>query len=533
MPGGEAFQLRGFADRSFLTQRLDRLLNCKESTHSLTARDLFFESSGHWEQCRSDIEPARKAAVEFHERVSKINTMAEVVESITDATAKNAKAVELAARKGLSKLQSIPKVGQVIKAILAAVKAAAEKLEEVDNKVARVAKILSRVDTGALAVSLKMNEIAIKTTVRAKSLKIAGEFENTLIACTRKTKTCADNLNMETANKALIPGLQVVEEVSEVCPRTFETISDVLDKLKRVLDLGIFDKLEELLDKVKRALDPILEKIEDFMDEVGKHLTEAYCCTVPLLGQVFMKGVGQIIDVATCPFDSLDTSLKLALQSLIDFVNDAVFKLVRDLLDKLPELEFKLPVITDGKLQASTCTFDLPSVELEDFNLLEPIKSVFESEDPSLGKIKNAVTSIGESIRDDCKDAAKEIGKGLTEDCCKTFRPLRDGLFCDPTNHIPFKRCSQCESGKFSFHAKKAHVACGIDDTLRDFATDVGDGIKDAANEVAGAAGSAGKAIGKVGSSAGKAIGKIGSSAGKAIGNRAKKAGKRIKKFFG
>lgn len=516
--GAVALQLRGFLggkalQGDTLLTRFQTSSTCPTTyDDSEEVKALFVKSSGHWEQCRKDIEPSRQFAEDVNDVFGVILKTAKSVEQLTEVTAKSAKKVETVAKTHLSKLQSIPKVGKVVKVLIEVIDEAEDILFQTNEKVEDARKIIERLELATKVVSISMDKIASETSEYADRFDKAAKFESALIACTRKSSSCADDAKVENANSAILGVVKAAESVSGVCPKTFGALRRILEGIRKLLDVNIFDQLLKIVEKVKKALQPVLDKVSDILNEIGKHLSAAYCCTTPLIGQIAFKGISQVLNLATCPIDSLNKGLEDVLKELQNFVNDALFSFIRKIVEQLPDITFKFPALEDGQIELSTCDFKLPRLTTKSQSLLKPLLTALASSGkPSLKPIGTAFGNIGKNIRDDCKEALREVGKNLAEDCCKFFHPLRDGLFCDPTNTVPFKHCSQCKSGKFSFHVKKVHVACGIDDTLKDVATKVGDGVKDAANKVGDAA----------------------KKAGKTVKNTAKKIGKGFKKVFG
>lgn len=513
LPSSSALRLRGENSLQVLQGSfLESGSSCStDFSKSLQVQALLTESSTHWQTCRSDIEPSRQFAQDVHSRFNTILNAAKAVERITEQTAESAKKVETVAKTKLKALTTIPKVGKVVKLLIEVIDEAEDILQQTNQRVEDARKVIEKIELGAEAVTVTMDKIAKETERTAKGFSVAAKFQTTLIECSKKTETCADDEKVEAGNGAILGVVKTAETVSEICPKTFATARNILQKLRDLLKVNIFDKLRQIAEKVRKALQPVLDKLEDIMEEIGKHFQRIYCCTTPLIGQIAFKGISQVLDLVTCPIDSLSNGLEAVLAELQNFVNDALFAFVRKALEQLPDITFKFPAIREGKVDLATCVFTLPAIAMESESLLKPIISAVAGNKPSLKPIASAFGNIGKNIRDDCKEAAREVGKNLKEDCCKHFHPLNDGQFCDPTNTVPFKHCSQCKSGKFSFHLKKASTACGIDDTLKDVATKVGDGIKDA-----------GKAIG---SGAKTAVNKVGSGI--------KSAGKKVKKFFG
>ena len=510
---GSTLQLRG--EEGILAQNELSLSsfsgNCPSMRNSEQVLSLLQETSGHWAQCRRDIEPARQFAEDVNDRANTVLDVVQDVEDLTEKTAKAAQDVERVAKTHLSKLKGIPKVGKVIKVLIEVIDEAEDILQQTNERVEDARKIVERFEQATGIVSDSMDKIASETAKASTNFDKAAQVQTAVISCSQKTSTCEDDKAVETVNSGFLGTVQSVETASEICPKTFSALRRVFETLRRLLQENVFDKLKQIVEKVKKALDPVLKKVRDIIKEVGRHLSEAYCCATPLLAQVAFKGISQVLDLATCPVDSLNNGLEAVLNELKEFVNNAVMSFIRRALSRLPDVKVQFPTILPGEVDVKTCTFKQPAIKLNSQSLLQPLQSVVASGAPSLKPVATAFGNLGENIKNDCKDALREVGKNLGQDCCKGFRPLKDGQFCDPTNTVPFKHCSQCISGKSSFHVKKAHVACGIDNTLKDAINKVGGGIK------------------KVGGSIGSGV----KTGVKKTGKVFKKAGKSIKKFFG
>lgn len=523
LPSAFSIRLRGEDSLQLLSDNfLQATSSCTDFSKSLQVQASLSASADNWAACRRDIEPPREVAEEVHSKINAVLSAAKTVERITEQTANAAKKVETVAKSKLKALTSIPKVGKVVKLLIEVVDEAEDILQQTNQRVEDARKLIEKLEKGAEAVTVTMERIATATDVATTGFGAAAKFETTIIACSKKTESCTDDHLVEKTNSGFLVPAKAAETVSKICPAAFSTTRTILQKLRDLVKDNIFDKLKKIVDKVRRALQPVLDKLEDILDEIGKHFQRIYCCTTPLIAQIAFKGISQVLDLVTCPVDALSNGLEAVLQEMTKFVNDAVFTFIRKALEQLPDVTIKFPAVKLGKVDPETCEFTMPSIAMESQSLLEPIISAVQSDKPSLKPIGSAFGNLGKNIRDDCKEALREVGKNLKEDCCKHFHPLRDGLFCDPTNTVPFKHCTQCESGKFSFHVKKVHVACGIDDTLKKVVTKVGDGIKDVAKKVGDGTK---KVVKKIGTGTKKVVNKVGSGL--------KTAGKKVKKFFG
>ena len=467
--------------------------SCPAMKNSEQVRSLLAESSGHWAQCQRDIEPSRQFAEEVNDKFSSVLKAIKSVESLTSNTANAAQKVERVAKTHLAKLKAIPKVGKVVKLLIEVIDEAEDILQQTNERVEDARKVVERFEKASFVVSATMDKISKETGSVSTNFNKAAQVQATIIACSQKTSTCVDDTNAEKVNTLVLGTVRAAESVSEICPKTFSGIRRVFETLRNLLKVNVFDTLRRIVDKVRRALDPVLKRVNDIIREVGKHLSEAYCCVTPLIGQIAFKGISQVLDLATCPVDSLSNGLEAVLKELTNYVNSAVLSFIRKALSSLPDVTYKFPTIFPGEVNPTTCTFKQPAITLKSESLTRPlISAVGSSGVPSLRPVATAFGNIGQNIKNDCREALSEIGKNLGKDCCKAFRPLRDGQFCDPTNTVPFKHCSQCSSGKFSFHVKKVHVACGVDNTIKDAAKKVGSTIKTGVKKT-------GKALKKVG----------------------------------
>lgn len=439
-------------------------IKCGAYDDSLAVQKMFSETSSHWSQCRSYFSKISLATSIIGGSIDIAKAALSAAEKASKSLKSTADTAFAEADKSLSKLKGIPKVGKVIQILVSMLDKTRKIIGKIYSRLVSYGKLLGKLSSVFNSIAKAFRAIFVSTGTAQLGYGAAAVVTKGAIGCTNKTAQCEDDSNVEYYHSGIKDAVSNHLTASKVCPKTFEAIAKKLDEmaaaLKAVADT-VFKAIKKAIDAVRKALQPVMDAIKKIMKEVGKHLSEAYCCLTPFHLQVGLKFLGQIMDLATCPADGARIGLENAMLLLEAEMNKMVKNVILKLVAPVSNVAILVPTIDEGSVSATTCSIKFPTVSSEIQKPFQPWVDALKVEKPSTSVFSEAAAAFGTSIKKACDDALGEVGKGLGHDCCRDHRPLKDGSFCDPASLIPYKKCTQCSSGKHSWWFDRFHIACG------------------------------------------------------------------------
>ena len=439
-------------------------IKCGAFADSLSVQKMFNETSSHWGQCRSYFSKITLATSVIGGSIDIAIGALSAAEKASKSLKSTADTAFAEADKSLSKLKGIPKVGKVIKIFVSMLDKARKIIGKVYSRLVSYKKFLGKLSNVFKRISRAFRAIFVSTGTAQLGYAAAALVTEGAIGCTNKTAQCEDDSNVEYYHSGIKNAVSTHLAASKVCPKTFQAIAEKLDRMAAALKAvanTVFKAIEDAINAVRQALQPVMDAIEKVMKEVGKHLSEAYCCLTPLHLQVGLKFLGQIMDLATCPADGARKGLENTMLLLEAEMNKLVKEMIVKLVAPVSNVAILVPTVNAGSVSTATCSIRLPTVSSKIEKPFQLWIDALKVEKPSISVLSEAPAAFGKSVKKACDDALGEVGKGLGHDCCRIYHPLKDGLFCDPTNVVRYKRCTQCASGTHSWWFDRFHIACG------------------------------------------------------------------------
>ena len=432
---------------------------CGVYTASTSVQAMFLESATNWGKCETYLSTISSSTSTINTNVGYVNTALTAAEKVSNTLKTTANSVYNAAYAGLSKLQSIPKVGKVIKAFLQILDKARKLLDKVWSRLSSVKKLMDKIGKAFKAIAYTFKGLVASAKTAKVGYNTASSVTKTSIDCTKNTETCADDTQVEQYNSNIKNSVSSQLSASKKCPSVFESIAKVLSALANAIKESVFKAIQKAVEALEKVLKPIMDTINKIMKEIKDHLSEAYCCATPYGLQVGLKVIGQVLDLATCPVDGMQKGIDAAMKVLEDAMNNMIKMVLTKILAPVSNIALLVPTIDAGSVK--TCKIDFPSVSTKMVYPFQPWIDALKYDKPSVAVFEHAALAFGNEIINTCKDAANEVGTKLKHDCCKDYRPLSDGKFCDPTSSVPYKKCTQCSSGTHSWWFDRFHIACG------------------------------------------------------------------------
>lgn len=437
------------------------VIQCGEYTNSTAVQGMLLDSSTNWGKCESYLSKVSWVSGRITKHLWYTSKPLNSAESVAKRLRTTVSSAYDYAKSSLWRFRGIPKLGKVIKVFIEILERAKRIVDQVHSRLESVSKLIGRLYKAFLKISETFKGLSTAAKKAKTSYGAASEVTKVAIDCTGKTETCEDDSFLEHHASMQKSAVNEHLSASKKCPKTFEDIYKVLKALLDALSDAIFQALIKAVQTLAKALQLIMNEINKILSMVKKYLTKAYCCGVPYSAQVVVRFMGQLMDVATCPADSLRRVVEEAMELVETAMNNMLNMVLRKTLSPVANVAFLVPNITVGSVQPKSCIIEYPSVRSSVVHPFQPWFDALKYDKPSLSSFTGLAKEFGKQIIDDCEKALSSIGSGLTHDCCREFAPLSDGKFCDPTRNIPWKRCSQCTSGKYSFWLDRFHVACG------------------------------------------------------------------------
>lgn len=419
------------------------------------------QSSANYNKCSAYLVAISGHTSTLKTRFGVVNKVVKVVKPIVSKLSSTVTTVYNSANAILNKLTALPKIGQIIKLALKVLQVIKIALARADSLVGKVAALFSKLSTAFKTVAYTMTGLVGSSQAAAVSSNMAATLTQLSMTCTTKTPGCADDQAVETHNVNFAPMVTSASQGGAACANTLGTIANLLQTIVNALKESLFNAIQAAVEQLEKVLQPIITMIEKVVSQVTQKLNEVYCCTTSLHLQGGLKLLGQVMDMATCPLDGAIAGIESALTLLEDELNKLINQLLSKLLQPVANVEVAYPQVQAGSVDPVSCKIVHPSIVMKKVNPFAPWLEAVKDDKPSTEVFKHAAFAFGNGIKDACNAAAGEFGKNLNKDCCIFHKPLSDGKFCDPTNIIPYKKCSQCTSGRNTWWFDRSHVACG------------------------------------------------------------------------
>lgn len=326
----------------------------------------------------------------------------------------------------------------------------------------KVKGVLKKLSDAFTALKVTLMALSGSYTAWGATASAFGGIENRAIECVVNTNHCTDDTALETSNTNFRPTTDNWSNSGTSCVSSFNTMKSKLLEIRDMIVSPILDAIETVLNLIVQAIQPVVDKIEEWYKKIMDSLTEAYCCVNPTSGQAVSQVVALTLDLITCPINGLVTGLMTQITNqfvaLQNKINELMNLMMKPIQDKVRSISVPLSVtITEGSLLS--CVLKFPAVVITSGN---PFQTFVDYTFPIATVPAVDFSGIGNAIKTECDNALNGFSNVLNvEDCCKFYQPLANGIFCDPSNIIPYKHCSQCSSGQNSFWYSLGHQACG------------------------------------------------------------------------
>lgn len=435
--------------------------SCTSFPKSNSVMQNFGTSKTNYQMCSFYLRQIAGNTTALSSRFTTVNRVVGVVKPIVNTLTNTVKNVYNAANAILSKFTSIPKVGQIIQLALRIFQVVKAVLERVNSVINKVATLFGKLVIAFRTVSLTMNGLVTSSDAAAASSGLAATVTQLSMACTAKTITCTDDQAVEAENSKIDPSIAQAATYSATCPNVLGAIAKTLHDIVSALKESIFRAIEAAARQLERVLKPIIEMVEKAVNEVTQKFKEVYCCLTSQHLQTGLKFISQVLDLVTCPLNGAVAGIEAAMVLLENEMNKLINQILRKLLQPVANIEITYPDIAPGSVNSEQCAITYPGVVIKKVKPFQPWLDALQGDNPSTAVISHVALAFGQEIVNACKDAANELGKKLNQDCCIDYKPLSDGTGCDPTNLIPYTKCSQCVSGKSTWWFSKSKIACG------------------------------------------------------------------------